>query len=55
MVANAPQLVLVARRYMSHFFQRNADSAAFAYSKQTGHPFQGKLDTHSRANWTVGA
>ena len=25
------------------------------YSTQTGHPFQRKLDTRSRATWTVGA
>jgi len=25
------------------------------YSTQTGHPFHAKLDTHSTANWTVGA
>ena len=25
------------------------------YSTQTGHSFHGKLDTHSTANWTVGA
>ncbi|MCM8595336.1 hypothetical protein [Accumulibacter sp.] len=26
-----------------------------AYSTQTGHPFQSKLDSHSTSNWTVGA
>lgn len=31
------------------------EKVAFVYSTQTGHSFHAKLDTHSTANWTVGA
>ena len=33
---------------------RNAESLG-AYSGETGQSFHAKLDSHSRANWTVGA
>ena len=32
-----------------------AQKIGIAYSGETGHPFHAKLDSHSRANWTVGA
>jgi hypothetical protein len=35
--------------------QRESWIIHVAYSKQTGQQFHGKLDSDSRANWTVGA
>ncbi len=33
----------------------NKNLAISAYSGEAGQQFQGKLDAHSRASWTVGA
>ena len=35
--------------------QTDAERFTRAYSGEAGHRFHAKLDTHSRASWTVGA
>ena len=52
------QLLSMLRRFFPASMQRkilphDENSVALRIPVQTGHTFHGKLDSHSRANWTL--